>query len=969
MTMRGFIPMALAAILLAATACPDSAAPGVDLPGDIAADDRADVPDGSTAFDDHTVPRFATADGFLAYAGAQQDPAEVKFIIRGFGEAAPDVHFEEPTFYAMHDEWSWFRLLNGQSIPNYDLAPTTGLSFGTLGEILAWAKDQATLPLDLQWIGARLYSDYFYSNCFGEQRFFATGAVLHYAPNPARPASGELWLFELEFMDVPSLAVLTRYFEILESVMPTDVAPRLVWLTRGVGQEAVAAQLKASDSPYRDRTLNQEDLVVAGDVRGYNPGIAAGRVLVVPKGGVLCALPRPTDVLVLEEIPDDLPPVAAILTAVPQTPLAHIGILAKSRGTPNAYVAGIAQRQDVATWAYYRTPIIVRVTEDGVELQEATNCDRVSSTPSNPCNREWEQYTALLGQVHVDPLVPADLADAPETFDLTSVGLEQMPGMVPLLGGKSAGFLGLRDAEGIVLPDRPFALTVKGYAQHLASLVPPLDTILADEKFRQDARVRALVLEGRDAFLTRFAGCTAAASVLAAFDVVRPVGTALGDAVAKGGVRRMIRNAPMEAGYLARITDALRQRFAFLSHAQGLRFRSSSTAEDVEGFGGAGLYESHTAYLYPEEQTDSGDRAKTIEETVKQVWATYWLASAFDERENAGIAHLDGRMGIAIHPVFTDSKELANGVLMLEIVRRAGGDLHTMTVNAQKGFLSVTNPPAGSMASPEIDVVRRTGTGAVAVQRTQSSSEVAPGTWLLTDGELTLLLDRLALLAQRWMDVRNAAREAVKGPGFAMSTITLDVEFKRMAAGWPTRADGVQDPERMVIKQARTLETALRGPTSVVSLRVPRDVLGMVSRVERRSCRDDWFGVVATELYTDPARTFPFDYSHTPYAVAFSFPMEAGDTGFTFPPVNNFVLLHPDATTTYPGVAEGGPWALDLVPTDPSAWGFSHVTVEQAGAWTIAGAPGTLSGQGPPCVVSPLAQDPRAYLQGVLDGE
>jgi hypothetical protein len=292
-----------------------------------------------------------------------------------------------------------------------------------------------------------------------------------------------------------------------------------------------------------------------------------------------------------------------------------------------------------------------------------------------------------------------------------------------------------------------------------------------------------------------------------------------------------------------------------------------------------------------------------------------------------------------------------------------------MTVNAQKGFLSVTNPPAGSTASPEIDVVRRTGTGAVAVQRTQSSSEVAAGTWLLTDGELTGLLERLAPLAQRWMDVRNAAREAVKGPGFAMSTITLDVEFKRMAAGWPTRADGVQDPERLVIKQARTLETALRGPAGVVALRVPRDVLGMVSRVERRTCRDDWFGIVATELYTDPARTFPFDFSTAPYPVAFSFPMEAGDSGFTFPPVNQFVLLHPDATATYPGLAEGGPWALDLVPTDPTAWGFTHVTATQAGAWTIEGPPGTLSGQGPSCVVSPLAQDPRAYLQGILDGE
>ena len=32
---------------------------------------------------------------------------------------------------------------------------------------------------------------------------------------------------------------------------------------------------------------------------------------------------------------------AGIVTAVPQTPLAHINLLAQRRGTPNVYVAGV----------------------------------------------------------------------------------------------------------------------------------------------------------------------------------------------------------------------------------------------------------------------------------------------------------------------------------------------------------------------------------------------------------------------------------------------------------------------------------------------------------------------------------------------------------------------------------------------------------------------------------------------------
>ncbi len=44
------------------------------------------------------------------------------------------------------------------------------------------------------------------------------------------------------------------------------------------------------------------------------------------------------EILVLNEVPVTLPPVAGIITGKPSTPLSHINLLAKSWGVPNAYV-------------------------------------------------------------------------------------------------------------------------------------------------------------------------------------------------------------------------------------------------------------------------------------------------------------------------------------------------------------------------------------------------------------------------------------------------------------------------------------------------------------------------------------------------------------------------------------------------------------------------------------------------------
>ena len=81
-----------------------------------------------------------------------------------------------------------------------------------------------------------------------------------------------------------------------------------------------------------------------------------------------------------------------------------------------------------------------------------------------------------------------------------------------------------------------------------------------------------------------------------------------------------------------------------------IRCRSSTNNEDLKGFNGAGLYDSHT------HRDDEGD----LSETVKQVWASLWTFRGVDEREFHRIDHLAAAMAVLVHPNFDD--ELANGV-------------------------------------------------------------------------------------------------------------------------------------------------------------------------------------------------------------------------------------------------------------------------------------------------------------------
>ena len=934
-------------------------------PRDVAGDaPPADVPDPSDVrdvgpdvpqgFDPHHRTGFTDAVDLLAWAGDQQDPAQVKFAITAFATADPSVFFQDSMFFQLHDEWYWWHLMNGERVPGVDLdEPVEGLSFGSIAEIVAYCDDMppACAALGLSYAGDRLYSEAFYDLALRtEPRGLGLGSLLHYPPDAARPLPGELWLFELEYQDTADEATIGRFFTLLEATLPADVGPALKWLARSQRQVLLGEAIRAGGGPYADRVVTYDDLVVPGSAQVYNAGVAAGFLEKIPSGASVTIL-RSDRIAVLEEIPDDLPPVAAIVTAVPQTPLAHLNLLAKSRGTPNAFVAGAFSDPRIDEWARFHVPVALWATAEGVRWQQLTLA-------------EWQRYQELQ-QLQTPPLVavpPVDLASAPYVVDLGPLGLADVAALTPLIGGKAAGMAALQDAPALTKPDQPLAITVRAYADHIAPIEAQIRALLADPYFVADPRVRLIALEGEADFYTVHGDTPTMHAWVEDLLADPQAGAALLAAIQAGGLRRWIRDLEIPPTLLASLTDALRAQFPDFAATQGLRFRSSSTAEDIEGFNGAGLYTSNTGFLDP--PVDGHDVAWALRKT----WASYWGFGAFEERRLAGIDHLSGRMGVLVHARFDDAAEVANGVYTMTYRRGFGGagtepDGVSMVINVQDGAVSVTNPDGETV--PEILSVSDLGSGeGPQVTRVQHST-LAPDRWLLTDAQALALFEGSRPLAAAWLATANAELSAPR----QRMTLVLDFEFRWMEAGWPALATGPAWPRRMIVKQARTLEAPTRMPPQVLAMPVPRDLLSEVVRVDQRICRSAFFTLVTYEFYTAGEGGL-FDYVGQPFNAFVQWSFRAPIPGLGFADGDQVMLDHTQFDYIGHPFMHHGPWDLscEVDPEVAAAVGLAAFGIYEWGSWDISDGTNHYQSEDreAQCVVATVLSTPADYLRGLF---
>lgn len=145
-------------------------------------------------------------------------------------------------------------------------------------------------------------------------------------------------------------------------------------------------------------------------------------------------------------------------------------------------------------------------------------------------------------------------------------------------------------------------------------------------------------------------------------------------------IRKAIVAAPLDSALLQSINRKVAK-----SKWTRMRFRSSTNAEDAEGFSGAGLYASKTGVL--------NDSLKSFEKAIKEVWASLWSYPAYAEREYFNIDHRSVYMGILVHRSFPD--EAVNGVAITKNLYRPG--YNGFVVNAQLGDENVVKPKPGTV--------------------------------------------------------------------------------------------------------------------------------------------------------------------------------------------------------------------------------------------------------------------------------
>jgi len=467
-------------------------------------------------------------------------------------------------------------------------------------------------------------------------------------------------------------------------------------------QEALVADLEA-----RIPVIRTEQVFQGQSYQPLNQKVGYGTLRFARVAELSGQPPLPTDIVVLDRVPNDIAMVSGIVTGEFQTPLAHINILSKNRGTPN---------------------MALRDAFDDVELRAfAGQLVRLTVSPQDFAIEVADPADA---QAYWDGLRPTQTLVPP--FDLTVVGLRSLVdhryGDATSIGSKAANMAELLAMPGMPVPDRPLAVPFAYYDDHLEAhgIWAAIDAVIAEA-----ASLDPMALQAR-LFAIRWA----------------------------------IYRAPLDTAFRAELVAEVRARWG---DDLKIRFRSSTNAEDLPDFSGAGLYTSASGKLSRGEQT--------IADALKVVWASTWNYQAFVERDFYRVDHSAVRMGVLVHPSFVG--ETANGVALT--INEFTARRPAYYINSQIDDISVTNPRG--FATPEQILYYTWYEEAEYEVITRSSLIDGP---VLSDGELAELTGHLG-------DIHDHFLRLLRPQGDSRD-FAMDVEFKLGPA------------REVIIKQARPLK-------------------------------------------------------------------------------------------------------------------------------------------------------------------
>jgi hypothetical protein len=551
----------------------------------------------------------------------------------------------------------------------------------------------------------------------------------------------------LEFFPSDDLtpALALRAHQLLEArlgFLPLDGEERrLVYVPAAARQEselaAAAATFTAREAAFAGHTA-----LYAGITQQIlNPGVAYGTLRRLSPTDLARTVVSRRDVLVLTRLPNDLPLVAGTLTEELQTPLAHVNLAARARGTPNVALPGASSDERIAP--YLGELVRFEVTADAFTVSPAT----------------LEEAEAFWASRMPAPLVPASDASLDGFPAFAELGFAD----AVRVGVKAANLAELRAALGDQAPDG-FAVPFSAFERYLSG-----NEVTAA---RCEAARASTEADGRDA---EACGAVAATCATAA-----TAGESYGEYLARltswslfvedtvvreaalAAFRFLIENGDVEPDWASALDGGVAETFG----GEQVRLRSSTNVEDLAEFSGAGLYESVSAEATGEKRASA---------RIRLVWASTWEFPAFEERSFWNVTESAVRMGVAVTPAFDG--ELANGVLVTANLSQPSAPGYY--VNAQLGEYPVANPEGGM--TPEVLTIVTDPDGNPTPVRLQRSS-LSPDAPVLTGADVSALSDAAARVETHFAPLY----------GLSPSEAALDLEFKLLG---PDRA--------VLIKQVR----------------------------------------------------------------------------------------------------------------------------------------------------------------------
>jgi len=471
-----------------------------------------------------------------------------------------------------------------------------------------------------------------------------------------------------------------------------------------------------------------------------NTGTAYGKLRRLSLAQLDTAILSFRDIVLLDRLPAILPLVGGTITAEAQTPLSHVNLAAKARNTPNIAFPG--EDFPDSLLALVDSMVQFTVTANGYTLVKASLED---------ARKYWESQSG-------DTLRPV--------YDLNATGLPDFSE----LGFTSSSQVGVKAANLAELhsllednTNEGFAVPFYHYDQFL-SYATVSDSLcgLAEKDCLEEARAQGI--------------CAKALQICQEGTDVEKLGAYISRAINNSEFQSdsRIREAVLDGiQYLFRHIDldttfaqALNNKAKTMFGDQKIRLRSSTNAEDLANFNGAGLYESVSA------STRSGDLPA---DEIRKVWASVWSYRAFEERSWWNIDHLSVKMGVAVHLAYSD--EVVNGVVLSQNI--ADYSAFGIYANMQLGETSITNP--SDTSKPEIVSIIPSASGTVQRVNLQYSS-YSPGVPLLTEAEARDLYQKVKRIQEHFAVLYKQSP----------NSLILDIEFKL-----------VNPDRKLIIKQVR----------------------------------------------------------------------------------------------------------------------------------------------------------------------